>query len=504
MPVYGQRPDDVVTDTAGNVQSGVTLTLHATEADAIAGTNVLASPTVTAGRWTANVTAAPVWVRSSGGAYYKIEDFGSKLDVTTANATYGRQSTPLPAPVTDPAGWSWAGHPLTGKLFVDQQGIFTTTLDPTTYKVTGGVTYYVDLVAGNDTNDGLSDATALQRLYTALGKADVGTVMLKGYANNATPYYRGRGTNGLVYSKSVNIIGYGAGMPAVTTHDLLTWTLTAGKTSTYQSARSGVVRVVDAIDGSSGVELLKVGSIDAVEATPGSWFTDNVTVYVRPSTARAADAYIWALLSTVNVEFSGDWRLYIEGVKFYGGSECVRSNGATATGSLLVMNDCEVYCSTSGTNNVAVNDGDAIMVYVKSSRAGSDGFGYHKAGAGHAPRVVEIGCRSTDCGSSSDDQNSTIHDGGKIIRVNGTYLRAVGANLADVNDTTESWNLGCVLEDSVNGWNFKAGNDAGTVKMWLDGCTTRGARWSVYAYGTAQVKARASRLDRRLGTVAAY
>jgi len=92
MPVYGQRPDDVVTDAAGNVQSGVTLTLHATEADAIAGTNVLASPTVTAGRWTANVAQAPVWVRAPGGAYYKIEDFGSKLDLATANSTYATQA----------------------------------------------------------------------------------------------------------------------------------------------------------------------------------------------------------------------------------------------------------------------------------------------------------------------------------------------------------------------------------------------------------------------------
>ena len=94
MPVYGQRPDDVVTDTAGNVQSGVTLTLHATEADAIAGTNVLASPTVTAGRWTANVAQAPVWVRAPGGAYYKIEDFGSKLDTATANSTIATAVAP--------------------------------------------------------------------------------------------------------------------------------------------------------------------------------------------------------------------------------------------------------------------------------------------------------------------------------------------------------------------------------------------------------------------------
>src|SRR5699024_7269484 len=67
---------------------------------------------------------------------------------------------------------------------------------------------------------------------------------------------------------------------------------------------------------------------------------------------------------------------------------------------------------------------------------------------------------------------STMHDGGQIIRVNGAYYRNEGPNVADVNDGTQSWNLGCIgLESrsSVNGSDFRARDN---MMMRLEGCIT--------------------------------
>lgn len=94
MPVYGLRPDDVVVDTAGNVQTGATLTLHASQADAQAAVSPLATVKTNAGRWSADVSAASVWVRTPNGAVYQILDFSTKADADPVTAiTYNTDGT---------------------------------------------------------------------------------------------------------------------------------------------------------------------------------------------------------------------------------------------------------------------------------------------------------------------------------------------------------------------------------------------------------------------------
>lgn len=405
----------------------------------------------------------------------------------------GRHSTGIKQPISTPSGFSWTTHPLVDKMFVDQYGMVSTTLDPSTRKAPAGVTYWVDLATGSDTNSGLTQALPLQRLYTALAKSDVGTVMLKGNGFGL-PYYRARGMNATAITKSINIIGYG-GECYVTTHDLTGWALTAGTTKTYETARSTVGEVVDMFNGGAGVKLVNVATQALVETTPGSWFTDGTKVFVRPSTARAADTYIWPLLSTVNFRNTGDFTTYIEGVKFFGGTECVRVAGGSATGGVVTLNNVEGHLAANGYNNISVNGCDGVLAYCDSTNSGSDGYGYHILN-GKAPRIVEMHCRSTNCGHSSDDQCSTMHDGGKIIRVGGTYRSSTGANVADVNEGTESWNVGCVAEDSGGGYNWKCGNDGGAPKMWLHGCSAKNGRWSVYAHELAQVRIRGTRVER--------
>lgn len=434
----------------------------------------------------------------------KINTKGSLTEAALSAAIGAvKAATSALSPVTTPTGFSWTTHPLVGHLYVDQYGIFSTTLDPTTLKAPAGVTYWVDVVAGNDSNSGLTEGAALKSIHVAANKVDVGTIRVKG---GSTPYHRARGFNGVAITKPINIIGYG-GEVNITTHDLLVWSLTAGQTRTYEATRSSVSEVVDMLNGGRGVKLTNRSSIAFVEANPGSWYTDGTKVYVHTSNSRAADVNIWALLSTINFRNTGDFTTYLEGLRFFGGSECVRVAGGTSAGAVAVLNNVEGHLSQNAVgNNFALNGCDAVLVNCESTRSGSDGYGYHALN-GKLPRAVEINCRATECGHSSDDQCSTMHDGGKIIRVQGSYRTASGAVISDVNDGTESWNLGCEVEDSNHadgGYGFKAGNDAGTVKMWLHGCTSRDARWSAYAYGTAQVRTRGSRLERTNVTPSAY
>ena len=83
---FGDQPDDVVTSSHGDVQSGVALSLYPTKVDAVAGTNLLATVATNAlGRWEyTDPSLTVVWVRDPGGQVWSVEDPAS------LSSTYGR------------------------------------------------------------------------------------------------------------------------------------------------------------------------------------------------------------------------------------------------------------------------------------------------------------------------------------------------------------------------------------------------------------------------------
>ena len=56
------------------------------------------------------------------------------------------------------------------------------------------------------------------------------------------------------------------------------------------------------------------------------------------------------------------------------------------------------------------------------------------------------------------------------------------AVVVDVNDQTESWNLGCLADNGAFGYSLKFGHagDTGTLKAWLPGCEGRNSKWSAF------------------------
>ncbi|MCV7354511.1 hypothetical protein [Mycolicibacterium fluoranthenivorans] len=382
------------------------------------------------------------------------------------------------------------------------------------------MTYYVDIVSGSDANNGLSAGAALQNLYTAMAKSDVGTVMVKGYGYT-NPYYRSKGFNGVTQGKNINVIGYdgGTGLPYITTHEVLTYTLSSGQTNTYETTRTSVSEVIDMVAGAPGVRLTKMTSIATVEATVGSWWQNGSTLYVHASDNRNLNttnaSRIWALLNVPNFKNVGDYTTYLQDMILYGGTDVVNVTNSTSAGAVATMVNVETGLSqNAGYNNVSMLGVDSVLVNCETTRSGADGFNYH-ANAGKIPRAIEINCRATDCGHTSSDQCSTAHDGAQVIRIGGTYRTATASVVADINGTgnsTQSWNIGCLAESPGDGyadWQCGLSGDTSTpaAKMWLHGCEARVASNKTFGaapYGGSQILSRGGRIERALSPVTAY
>ena len=402
-------------------------------------------------------------------------NLGIKLDTIIND---GLKQVERNVPINTPSTFNWLGHPLEGKLYrnVDTNEI-TTTFDITDMKLTGaGETYYVS-TTGDDANDGLSESAALESIDTAIEKSDALTIMVKA---GIYKKYKGFSTAGHT-NKKVNIMGYD-GEVIISPYDVLVWTLSAGQTYTYEAARSAVSRVIDLkyTDDVGDYEMLtEQTTIADVETNPGSFYSDETNVYVHTKDNRQPDSDIIEPLQTGNGYFLGNTELYLENLKLYGGRPLdVRSNADTDTPKIFAKN-CEFKYSTDTFNGAGLQ-GTALSIFDSciASKNNYDGFNYH-IDNNILPHAIEINCEGRNNGSTTQDNGSTIHDGAKIIRINGKYFDNTGPNVIEVNDNTQSWNLGCVSSYSNiatfdTGETFAIGQTTGRGTMWLDTCIAYG------------------------------
>jgi hypothetical protein len=91
VPTFGNRPDDVLADSQGNVQRGVTLMLYASEADALLGTSQIMTVVTNAqGKWPVTVASYDLlWVRTPDGQVWPVEAGGTEhLSEANADSKY--------------------------------------------------------------------------------------------------------------------------------------------------------------------------------------------------------------------------------------------------------------------------------------------------------------------------------------------------------------------------------------------------------------------------------
>ncbi|MDN6182533.1 MAG: hypothetical protein L0I92_07245, partial [Staphylococcus equorum] len=349
-----------------------------------------------------------------------------------------------------PTDFGLINHLIDSKILTDNNGSYHVDFDVSSLKNIDGKTYYVS-PNGDNSNDGLSKDTAKRDIASAMSNSDIQTLMLDGGT-----YFRP--SSGIIFgniSSDLNIIAYN-GKAKILGADNLNFTALDGYNNVKQAQRTAVSRVInlEVLDTYGDyTELQKVDSIDKVEETYHSWYSDSTNVYINGNINDIA-----CLLNVDVLNISGDYNIYLENVEVIGGRRNVRLDSSKGS---LVFNNCKLsYSIQSNGNGIEMVGGKyCISKNTEISQQMMDGFNYHKGDNGELPYFIEIDCVGRDNGvmkgkgGSRSDNGSTAHDGIKGIRVNGCYLRNDGGNLADVNEGTEALNLGCITSDGLQGYN---------------------------------------------------
>ena len=381
-------------------------------------------------------------------------------------------------PVFTPLNFTKKNHLLNNKIFTDGKGNFKTNIDMNDYKLNGGKTYYIDAIKGNNANDGLSKEAPMQSFRDLIPKVSDNDTIIVAEGN----YLRDRGA--LIakpFNKSVNIIGENNNVNLIMA-DEPKWTKTSERTNVYQFSRSTTDRVVD-LDNDR--ELTKVTSIDEVDATPNSWFTDGTIVYANAD--NMPNINIVPVMAATNLQTTSlSSNIYFENINFIGGRNCVELNLNSSNSAFF--NNCSFNYAATSYNGLAIVGGKNIVLNdCTANNNGMDGFNYHIGADGSKPFIIEIDCVGLNNGIEKgtagvkSNNGTTIHDGLKGIRVNGLYGRNDGGNVADVNERTETWNLGCTAFESYQGKDFQTSSGS---NMWLDNCIAYGSENSINSADT--------------------
>ena len=423
-----------------------------------------------------SVEAAQARVDADGNTYSTLKDrldeketeFSSKL-ARTMNGINNTQ------PVKTPVGFNWIDHPLKNKIFTDANGnFFLKDFNIRRFKPKGKI-YYVDVNNGSDANDGLTLNTALQSVKAAFDKSDCTVIKVaEGFYNREQSMW------GRTINKNLSI-------EALPGHDVLltqvakaNWQPTEGRSGVYQTSSSNVQFILDInFKDANGdfLKLTKVSTADEVEANPGSYALVSGVIYVKTTDSRVVDnETIWRFTDADAIKIEGNYTLYLEGIKMYGGNRPLYASNSEGVGSLRVFaKDCDFKYSNNETYDVVHIRGAELVIFENCSATNGlkDGFNYYTQ-HGVPTNAIEINCVGKNNGNEEDgnDQGSTQHSGGKIIRINGDYNNNYGSNIADDGAGTQSWNLGCISFKSLSPYpsqkkNYYAYTE---VDMWLDGC----------------------------------
>lgn len=357
-------------------------------------------------------------------------------------------------------------------------------------KVTGGNTYYVDSVNGLDSNDGTTPETA----YKSITKA------YRTVPNNSTIYVK----KGIYYRdllptnqqsvlpNNLNIICDDNTLMGM--FDNLTYTQNSQYPNVYESTRSNAVHALDIRGYENGViaELQQVNSLATCADTLNSFYKNSSTVYINIGEPVDSTKVIVSLLITysplsVNCSSaSKDLTLYLENATIINGNVPVLSveSSSSYQATFYGVNCKFLYKNQTNENNNGVDflGSNSILYKCEASFNGKDGFNYHVAG-GKSCNAIELDCIGSYNGirtSINTCNGSTIHDGGKIIRIGGKYFNNKGANVADVQENTLSFNFNCISFDSLSGNNSNSmkcdfSNQQAGGTMYLYNCYSKGS-----------------------------
>ncbi len=352
-----------------------------------------------------------------------------------------------------------------------------------------GKTYYVDVVNGLSTNDGLTAETPFGLLEDAIEKTDADVIVLApgiySHVTSGNGYWNSScGT--LPHSMSIICPNGRAVISQRQSFSIDTWAMVSGKSYTYRVLRTNAGRVFDSsVLDSHGdyTELTHVTSIDAVEATANSWYTDGSNVYVHTVDGGIPDEQIYIFFKALKgLQVANTYTYYLENIDIEGGS----SPFQLSQGNIYAKNCTFKYGTES--NGVYLLGSNAIFINCVAAKNALDGFNYHMSSLNTLCYGIEIDCIGRDNGgtwinTNKIDNGSTAHDGCMVVRLNGNYQRNYGPNCIDITGS-KSWNINCVTTDTKLGSDTSSANAgfeclSGAI-MWLDSCTATGTYYATY------------------------
>lgn len=398
---------------------------------------------------------------------------------------------------TPPTGFD-VPPPLSGIYAYRNGASWGCNITPETLIDTSGITntYYVDASAANDAGSGKSWNYRKRTIAAAMvaAEADGVPTRILLYAPGG-PFYRqisicgdgnARTNTHTILIESMN------GRAIIGNFDNLTWTLVGGYNKTYSSTRSNAIRAINTeieTRDKLPTEYAWVTSIAAVEAAPGSWYTDGTTTYIHPhgSVAPTLSNAKILLAAARGAEWQSNANLMIRGCDLYGGSSGALKISGGST-NIVVLDDCRVGYGgasnvfASGTtvmDSVVVLDVGLFAAFNSMAFCGAkDGFNFH-ANNSVVPNALLVNCYGIRNGLSPSQSNNgfTCHDGVHGISIGGTWMWNYGNGSGHVGDGTQVWSVGDVAGGSpgdiptggsINRGGFGAWS--GATKLWLDSC----------------------------------
>lgn len=220
------------------------------------------------------------------------------------------------------------------------------------------------------------------------------------------------------------------------------WTLENG---VYRYARSQVRSIYDnkyKVTAGLPKEYVKTATLTECQAKKGSFYTDNVTVYVNTFDSRMPDAdvllslgtsaiapYVFALNADVQFVMKN-----VHSIQYFEGSHNLRFESTGVTKGHVILHNVKLI--ESGNNGLMTNGVKNIWSFgVVATKTKRDGLNYHNTLTGDH-FVLEYNCTAFECGVNDTNNNNnctTAHEGAYVLRVNTKGWLSRGPLLADIN-----------------------------------------------------------------------
>lgn len=340
-------------------------------------------------------------------------------------------------------------------------------------------TYYVDIKTGDNNNPGTEDKP-FKWINRALRYGDSDNIVVK-----SGIYGWSRGMNGSSQTKPFNLIGVGE--VYIGAHrDNLTWVQNSIYNNVYETTGSSVIEVVDIKDFENSLVYENQTSVQGVSSKAGSYYIDGNNIYVRTIDDRKPDEYVLPNMRNEALKITDSSQVYIENIKFTNSVKHI----ASGAGQKFYAKDC-VFALGTANNCLSLEGVDFEIMNCIAKNSVRDGFNYHSSGS-YISNGIEIDCKAYGNGRDGADQNngSTMHDGGKIIRIRGEYHHNHGPNVIDVNNGTQSLNIGVhahhsTADSDLSNVDFRLRDEGGGSQMMLVNCVSHDSKYSLSIEGKA-------------------